>query len=263
MSLDDLILQAIGMIPDVIPHLDKNVVERLQFKQRLQAYKSAPLSRDEIEKRLTRSIAEVEKRYLQVITDGNGQIPFDYWRNYEAELAQAIASPIRAQIEQSFAESSEHTAIIDKTEATAKIDAAVTATILLIAQKVTQTTRTQYTTLLQEGVTGETLIERLALRFSSGHAEQIAVTELTRAEGEFSNVLSQMLGEMGLNTQIRLNTSEDERVCPICGPADGKLKDQPITTTRGGWNGQTWGARFGNPPFHTNCRCKTNVELKR
>lgn len=258
-----LLLEAINRVPEVVRYLDRDVIHRLEFKSRMSAYKAAPISRDEMEKRLARSISYVEKRYLQIITDNNGQIPFDYWRNYEVELSQAIASPIRSQIEQSFAESSEHTAIIDKTEATAKIDAAVTATIALIAKKIMQTTQSQYNSLLQEGVTGETLIERIALRFSSGHAEQIAVTELTRAEGEFSNVLSEMLGEIGLNTQIRLNTSEDERVCPICGPADGKLKDQMITTSKGGWNGQTWGERFGNPPFHVNCRCKTNVELKR
>lgn len=238
------------------------VVEYLSTKGRLYARKSAPVSREEMERRLARVVSKVDSHYLSIIEESGGQVPYDYWKQYEAELSQAIASPIRAQIEQSFAESSEFTQIIDKSEAASKIDAAVTATIILIARKISESTRNQYLALLQEGITGAELVDRIGLRFSSGHAEAIAITELTRAEAEFSEVLSEMLGDIGLNSQIRLNTSEDEKVCPICGPADGKLKDQAIFTSRGGWNGQSWGQRFGKPPFHVNCRCKTNVELK-
>ncbi len=238
------------------------VIEYLSIKNRLTARKAAPVSREEMERRLARAVSKVDSHYLSIIEDSNGQIPYDYWTQYEAELSQAIAAPIRAQIEQSFAESSEFTQIIDKSEAASRIDAAVTTTILLIARKISESTRNQYLALLQEGITGIELVDRIGLRFSSGHAEAIAITELTRAEAEFSEVLSQMLGDIGLNSQIRLNTSEDEKVCPICGPADGKLKDQPIFTSRGGWNGQSWGQRYGKPPFHVKCRCKTNVELK-
>ncbi len=80
------------------------------------------------------------------------------------------------------------------------------------------------------------------------------------ANNQYSEALSIRLNEQGVTTQIRLLTSEDEMVCQVCGPADHKLKDQPIDTAIGDWNGQTWGQRFAGPPFHKGCRCKTVVE---
>jgi len=77
---------------------------------------------------------------------------------------------------------------------------------------------------------------------------------------QFSEELFSRLKEQGVESQIRLLTSEDELVCEICSSADHKLKDQKIYTAKGGWNGQTWGQRFGNPPFHDGCRCQTIVE---
>lgn len=67
------------------------------------------------------------------------------------------------------------------------------------------------------------------------------------------------LKEQGVESQIRLLTSEDELVCTICGPADHKLKDAPISA--GDWNGRSWGQRFpAGPPFHDGCRCQAVVE---
>jgi len=251
--MNELILKAIALNPSVIDYLS--------LPNRLQARKAAPIPRDELERKLARAIYAVDKRYLEVITQNNGQIPFDFWVSYQKDLSDIIASPIRAQIEQSFTEQ-DNAQIVDSGEANSRVDAAVTAAIIATALLITNNTRNNYNTLLSEGATGSELIDRIGLRFSSGHAEQVAVTELTRAEGQFGNVLSDMLSELGLNTQIRLTTAVDERVCPICGPADHKLKTQPINTATGGWNGQTWGDRFGNVPFHINCRCKTRVETR-
>lgn len=65
---------------------------------------------------------------------------------------------------------------------------------------------------------------------------------------------------MDNSIQVRLVTVEDEHVCEICAQADHKLKNQPIYTEKGGWNGQTWGQRFGETPFHSGCRCQTISE---
>lgn len=46
-------------------------------------------------------------------------------------------------------------------------------------------------------------------------------------------------------------TSGDERVCPICGPLNGKRKSE-------GWSGVT-----GPPPAHVNCRCWVTLDYTR
>jgi hypothetical protein len=232
-----LILQTVKQVPQVAKYLSLDAVRYI---------KGITLSRDEIERRLARSISAVDREYLN--------------RLKQADLAQAIASPIRSQIESSMAERDDNLGIIDGAESAARIDKIVTAAIASIVARISQNTQSLYMDLVNQGVPRFELIERIALRFSSGHAEQVAVTELTRSDGVFSDVLSDMLGELGVSTQRRLTTSVDERVCPICGPADNKLSDAPIKTATGGWNGQTWGERFGNVPFHINCRCKVRVE---
>jgi len=238
-------LQAVRLAPSVI--------EYLSLENRLQARKAAPISRDELERKLARAILAIERRYLSILENSGGAIPFNYWTEYEAELRQQIASPLRAQIEQSFSNYSDYVNFIDQTGAVSDIDTAMTRAIDEVAQGVANNSRLQYEALISQGVKPDEIIERMALRFSSGHAEQIAVTELTRAEAHFSDALSARLNEQGATNQIRWLTSEDERVCPICNPLDGKLKKD------GGW--MTKNGMIERPPAHPNCRCQTVVEL--
>ena len=245
--------QAVKLYPSVIDYLS--------LPRRLEARKAAPIPRDELERRLTRLIGIIERRYLGVMENNNGVLPFGFWQEYEADLRQQIAAPMRAQIEQSFTNYSDYVNFIDQAGAVGDIDTAMTRAIDEVARGVADTSRRQFEALLREGVSPDEIVERMALRFSSGHAEQIAITELTRAEAHFADALSSRLTEQGVPSQIRWQTSEDEQVCPVCGPADHKLRDEAITTTKGGWNGQTWGNRFGRPPAHPRCRCLTIVEI--
>ena len=256
MSTDEqMLVDAVRSNPDVLKYLDWPVKARY--------YKAAPISREELENRLARLIGKVDRAYLAELEANGGRVSYDFWAKYEADLRAEISTPLRGYIEQSFVNSSDYANFIDTNGAVDDINTAMTQAISRTAQGVAQNTRAQLEALLQSGLTEREVVESIALRFSSGHAAQVAITELTRAEAQFSEALSSGLEGQGVATQIRLTTSVDERVCPICGPADHKLKDQPITTATGGWNGQTWGARFGGPPFHPNCRCQTNVELRR
>jgi SPP1 gp7 family putative phage head morphogenesis protein len=132
----------------------------------------------------------------------------------------------------------------------------MTRAITNSAHGIAETTRAQLQAMINEGIAQDEIIERIALRFGSGHAEQVAVTEITRAEGYFSEALSQRLEEQGVSTTIRWITQVDEKVCPICGPLHNKIKPE------GGWNGGKFGT-IQNPPAHPNCRCQTVVELKK
>jgi len=238
-----------------------SVTDYLPLRQRLIARKSAPTSRDVLERVLARAIRKVENTFFAEMENGGGKIDADFWQRYYDALRVAIAEPIRAQVETGLSNYSDLASIIDSNDAAARIEANVTNTINSVAQSVTDKTKRTYEALLLAGIVGDELLSRLAVRFSEGHAEQIAVTELTRAESLFADELSARLNEQGLKTQIRWLTAEDEKVCPVCAPADHKLKDQPITSSRGGWNGQSWGERLQRPPAHPHCRCQTVVEL--
>ncbi len=251
--MNKAIQQAVKLYPSVIDYLS--------LPNRLAARKAAPIPRDELERRLTRLIGGVERRYLSVLENSGGSLPFTFWQDYERDLREQIAAPMRSQIEQSFTNYSDYVNFIDQAGAVGDIDTAMTRAIDEVARGVADTSRRQFEALLREGVSYDEIVERMALRFSSGHAEQIAITELTRAEAHFADALASRLSEQGVQSQIRWQTSEDEKVCPICSPADHKLRDEAINTPRGGWNGQTWGDRFGRPPAHPRCRCLTIVEL--
>ncbi len=64
----------------------------------------------------------------------------------------------------------------------------------------------------------ETLASDLTRYFGRSRAELIASTEVTRAFAEGNRVAYQ---ESGVVEQVEIRTSEDERVCPVCGPLAG------------------------------------------
>jgi hypothetical protein len=80
--------------------------------------------------------------------------------------------------------------------------------------------------------------------FGPVRAEAIAITETTRAVAKGEQVYASELNKLGLQTRSVVQTANDERVCPICGPNDGKPVDE-----------------VGHPPFHVRCRCGENTEV--
>ena len=252
-ELRAMLVKAIAAVPDVKAYLDPRTLE---------AIKAAPITRDQLERQIAAAILRVDRSYLLAIEESGGRVPFGFWSSYEADLRQEIASPLRKYIEQSFTSYSDYVDFIDKNGAVGDIDTMMTDAITRASQGISQNTQRQLSELLAQNLSAEEIIERIALRFSTSHAQQVAITELTRAEAFFSEALSTRLSEQGVTTVIRWETAEDEKVCPICGPADHKTKDQPINAGAG-WNGQTWGQRYGGPPAHPNCRCQTVVEISK
>ena len=94
------------------------------------------------------------------------------------------------------------------------------------------------------------LEDRLGKLFGVDRAKVIAPTEITRAsvEGE-RGVVSQIEDETGWKLPEVWRTSEDEKVCPICGGHDGHEEGD-------GWTGAVDG-----PPAHPECLCWTVHEL--
>lgn len=247
--MNKTLIRAVSLHPEVLPFLD--------LSTRAAYYKAAPMTRDELERKIARMILSVDRVYLSLLENGGPRnVPFGFWADYTEDIRKQIAAPMRQYIEQSFTNYSDYVNFVDRTGAVMDIDTAMTRAITESAQGITQTTQKQLQAMLADGITDEEIIERIALRFSSGHAEQVAVTEITRAEGYFSEALQSRLSEQGVEATIRWVTAEDEKVCPICAPLDDKIKPP------GGWNAGKFGTLQG-PPAHPNCRCKTVVELKK
>ena len=111
----------------------------------------------------------------------------------------------------------------------------------------------------------ETLIAELEGYFDRTRAERIARTEVTRAyaEGALAGYR-----DSGVVNRIEWRTSNDERVCPICGPLGGHQMDEngnvqesnldDIAGLQSGLQVVSFALgseTFGPPPAHPNCRC--------
>lgn len=82
-----------------------------------------------------------------------------------------------------------------------------------------------------------TLAALLALIFADARARMIAVTEVTRIFALGASFAWQTVGVR----RVRWNTAQDERVCSICAPRDGRIYHI--------------GSLSDLPPAHRNCRC--------
>lgn len=109
-------------------------------------------------------------------------------------------------------------------------------------KRINDTTRTQtqkaVSDWIQSGAPLPALERALEPVFGPVRAAMIASTEVTRV---FSEANRAAFESTGLVDQVRWNTAQDDLVCPICAPRDGKL--YPV------------GATSEAPPAHVRCRC--------
>ncbi len=93
----------------------------------------------------------------------------------------------------------------------------------------------------------EALITRLTPQFGAVRAEMIAITEVTRGFEQGTLIYTDELRKIGIGTDLRWHTFQDERVCPICVPNEGKLRSE-------GWT-------VSEIPAHPRDRCWTTIEV--
>lgn len=87
------------------------------------------------------------------------------------------------------------------------------------------------------------LKERLATIVSPSRADMVASTEITRANYEGEAFIVNQLRNEGVTLAAVWFTSNDERVCPVCGPRHNMMR------------GSAWQLP---PPAHPRCRCWVN-----
>lgn len=91
------------------------------------------------------------------------------------------------------------------------------------------------------GMTRGDIEQLLKPAFGPVRAEAIAVTEVTRAHAQGQLTYQKQLAESGINMERIWQTNNDELVCPLCGPLNGKPESE--------WEGTA------GPPRHVRCRC--------
>ena len=99
---------------------------------------------------------------------------------------------------------------------------------------------------------GMTLADAMAMMpFDTERAQRIAITETTRAYATANILAGQQLKAENPDLKVTKTwfTNNDDRVCDICGPLDGK--EVEIDESFDGENDQ--------PPAHPNCRCWTST----
>lgn len=99
------------------------------------------------------------------------------------------------------------------------------------------------------GMTVEDLRKMLEPAFGPVRAEMIAITEVTRAVNQATQIYQQLLKDYGLDMVRIWRTSADEKTCPICQENNGKPE----------WE---WTIPSG-PPAHPRCRCWTTLTTMR
>jgi hypothetical protein len=112
---------------------------------------------------------------------------------------------------------------------------------------VEQATATFYET---PGMTLGDLQGLLEPAMSPVRAEMIAVTEVTRASSEATNIQQAQLAGAGIEMRRIWQTSHDALVCDICGPLNGLPEED-------------WKAAFPpGPPAHPRCRCAISLSAR-
>jgi HK97 family phage portal protein len=93
------------------------------------------------------------------------------------------------------------------------------------------------------GMTIGDVTDSLAGAFGPKRANQIAITETTRAFSQGTSIYQGLLKDAGIDMDRIWNASQDELVCKKCGPFNGKKES-------------LWGDMYPDgPPAHTSCRC--------
>jgi HK97 family phage portal protein len=114
-----------------------------------------------------------------------------------------------------------------------------------VTQKLTQDTIGSY--LANSTMTLGDVVAALSPAFGASRAEAIAITEVTNASAAGMTSYQTEVGKLGVKTMRISNTNEDDKVCPICKPLDGKPESE-------------W-PNVKGPSWHPRCRCFVTLKV--
>lgn len=219
------------------------------------------IGRDELERRLARVVAAEQRKQLNELLALLGdppdpaRIPAEFWETQGAALRSAVEPVLRdVYLAQAQTVLSEISIGIDWAVANQNaIDWARKYTFDLV-KGITDGNRQLLQTALGDYFQNPTTIGDLSDKLSGAYgpvrAETISVTEITRSAAEGEQVVVDRLiqDNPGIEAVETWQTNKDDRVCPICGPRQGKAR------------GTNW---TENPPAHPRCRCWKKIDFRR
>ena len=217
-------------------------------------------NRDELERKFGREIARANGEQLDKLLKHLGDppklenVPTEFWQNTSKDLLAAITPFLEKVYLDQAAEflGSQSIGVDWAAVNQAASDWASRYSFDLVSginANTMQTLQTAVSNYYQSGQNIGTLEQSITSLYGPVRAEAISITEITRASAE---------GEQGLINQILRDnsslvddpvwqTNNDDLVCPICGPRNGKRRSSGTWTTP--------------PPAHVRCRCWLNHKL--
>jgi HK97 family phage portal protein len=219
--------------------------------------KQAPAAQEEIERRLRRRIEQVldqyEDRALAAVEAGR-QIDyselFDDLRGILAPEVQAIMTTRALELASEVGIAFDPAMInVEAAEIARRYTYDLVRGLNDTTRQLLQQAQSMY--IETPGMTQGDLRQILQQAFGEQRSRMIATTETTRAFSEATNQYQDRLREEGLAMRRVWHTHNDEIVCPICGPLNGKPEPD-------------WDDKFpSGPPAHPNCRCWTELSLRK
>lgn len=205
--------------------------------------------RDEYERRIARQMGRAQQEELARLIEELGDppdlnnLPGDFW-TAQAAAYSAVLYPLFVELfigraEQSIAEMGigVDVAVLNNRAATWARQYSFD-----LIRDITERTRSNLQANIASFAEGKldlgSLQDLIARDFGPSRAANIAITETTRALAEGEHQYQSELEGLGLTTEGVWNTNQDDRVCAICGPNDGR----PTSAV-------------GRPPGHPGCRC--------
>lgn len=109
---------------------------------------------------------------------------------------------------------------------------------------------------IESGQPLDAFLDAVRPTLGSFRTQMIAVTEVTRAFAEGNRAAWRASGVV---TELRWRTAQDERVCPVCGPLEGRtvgIDERFDASLRATHPDALEGIKpFEIPPAHARCRC--------
>lgn len=208
---------------------------------------------------MTKSVSPSEQEKVRILVKSMTSLVSDeeWWDNFKLHLAKVvtpvIAKSTSAAAKESYITLSNLGVTVDwdLINIYAKQFATTYAFDLItsITESIKLSVRTTLATAIEKGLTLQETIFELAWDLGPSRAKAIATTEMTRL---FAKANSKLWKKSGVPSK-KWMTANDELVCDICGPLNGKIVEISKGTFPGIFSGIP--TTVLEPPAHVMCRC--------
>lgn len=218
--------------------------------------------RSDFEEQLGRRFGRAQREQYRRVIDALGDepninnIPAEFWDDLSSEYEAAIRPTVEAALLAYVKQRIDETDIgVDWAQMNERAASWARSYSFELVKGIRDNTRSA----LQQKIEGfyrdkrtiGELADSISPLFGPVRADMIAVTETTRAAAQGESLFEGELAALGLRTTQVWQTSNDDTVCPICEPLDGKERGD-------GWGP---GEDVTEPPAHIRCRCWINTEV--